>query len=679
MLRGKLERWLRIFVVILGVVALTQAAMAQQQWIPLGPDGGDARSLTHDPANPDRIFLGTSSGWLYLSTNSGASWSRFAHLGTGEYVLDHVAIDPSNSQTMYAAAWSAEKVGGDLFKTTDGGRTWNALQGMHGKSIRAMALAPSDPKVVVAGALDGVFRSDDGGNSWRQISPPNHAEIKNIESIAVDPQNPDVVYAGTWHLPWKTPDGGKNWEHIKNGVIDDSDVFSIIVDPKAPSVVYASACSGIYKSENGGDLFKKAQGIPFSARRTRVLHQDPVNSNIVYAGTTEGLWRTTDSGKSWKQITGPEVVVNDVLIDPRNDSKIMVATDRMGVLVSSNNGSSFEATNRGFSHRKVSSVVADRFDPSTLYVGLINNQEFGGVFVSHDSGRNWESLSKGLQGRDVFWLEQPETGTLVAGTNRGIFRLAKGEHEWEPINVALEEKTVRVKVVPKPGAKLKRTSTGSTYVDKQEWVRSEIGGRVSQLKLEGKHWYAATVSGLYRSIDKGHSWTGGPVLGFKNFLAVDAIDNNVIAADLDHVVISSDAGNTWNSAKIPQFSGAITQVAIEPNNTYWILTRIGAFRSKDSGNSWEHVMVGTPAANVTYISYDRDSKQLLAVGNPRTLVYTSTDGGDTWKQAPQSMWPVRHVAMIHGRLVGLTDFDGVIAESGFDGGAKTVNAGGGVN
>jgi sortilin (neurotensin receptor 3) len=210
-------------------------------------------------------------------------------------------------------------------------------------------------------------------------------------------------------------------------------------------------------------------------------------------------------------------------------------------------------------------------------------------------------------------------------------------------------------------------------------VRSEISGRVSQLKLEGKHWYAATASGVYRSIDKGHSWTGGPVLGFKEFVAVDALESDVIAADLYHVVISSDAGNTWNSVKVPQFSGAITQVAIEPNKTYWILTRIGAFRSKDSGNSWEHVMVGQPIANLTSINYDRESKQLLAIGNPRTLVYTSSDGGDTWKQGPQSMWPVHHVAMIHGRLVGLTDFDGVIAEAGSNAGEKNVNAGGGLN
>ena len=105
---------------------------------------------------------------------------------------------------------------------------------MHGKSVRALAMSASDSNVLVVGALDGVFRTKNGGNSWERISPASLAEVKNIESIAVDPKNPDVVYAGTWHLAWKTADGGANWHHINKGMIDDSDVFSVIVDSTNP-------------------------------------------------------------------------------------------------------------------------------------------------------------------------------------------------------------------------------------------------------------------------------------------------------------------------------------------------------------------------------------------------------------------------------------------------------------
>ncbi len=109
-------------------------------------------------------------------------------------------------------------------------------------------------------------------------------------------------------------------------MIDDSDVFSIIIDPVNPGVMYASACSGIYKSENCGGMFHKIQGIPSTARRTRVLMQDPKNQNIVFAGTTEGLYRTVDSGKTWIRMTGPELIVNDVYINP-NDTNTRLARD----------------------------------------------------------------------------------------------------------------------------------------------------------------------------------------------------------------------------------------------------------------------------------------------------------------------------------------------------------------
>ncbi len=136
-----------------------------------------------------------------------------------------------------------------------------------GQSIRALEQARSNPKIMVAGTLKGVYQSDDSGVHWKQISPAGSGEIHEVESIAIDPVDPKIIYAGTWHLPWKTTDGGANWRNItkEQGIIDDSDVFSIIIDPKQPSVVYLSACSGIYKSETGGEVFRKQQGIPNTA------------------------------------------------------------------------------------------------------------------------------------------------------------------------------------------------------------------------------------------------------------------------------------------------------------------------------------------------------------------------------------------------------------------------------
>src|SRR5579859_7556621 len=205
---------------LVGISLLLTTAVAQNKsWISVGPDGGDVRSLSADPANPNRILLGTSAGQIYQSEDGGRTWQRYVRIGKGnDYVIDHIIFNPKQPGVLFVAAWTLEREGGSLFKSTDDGHTWKPVSALEGKSIRALAIAPSDPNVLVAGALDGVFQSKDGGETWQRISPESSGEIKNIESIAIDPANPDAVYAGTWHLPWKTSDDGKSWHNIKNGI-----------------------------------------------------------------------------------------------------------------------------------------------------------------------------------------------------------------------------------------------------------------------------------------------------------------------------------------------------------------------------------------------------------------------------------------------------------------------------
>jgi photosystem II stability/assembly factor-like uncharacterized protein len=262
-------------------------------WLPFGPNGGDARAFAVDPRDHSHLYLGTLTGWIYESHNGGEDWKRLAWVGKrDDLVLDSIVVDNANPKHILVGAWELGSSDGGLYVSNDGGLTWSSETDMKGQSILALAAAPSNPKLLVAGTLKGVYRSVDGGGHWQIISPPGSQELHEVESIAIDPVDPQIIYAGTWHLPWKTTDGGEHWTNIKQGVIDDSDVFSIIVDPKDPKVVYASACSGIYKSEDRGSKFLKVQGIPSTARRTRVLMQDPKNLNIVFAGTTEGLYRT---------------------------------------------------------------------------------------------------------------------------------------------------------------------------------------------------------------------------------------------------------------------------------------------------------------------------------------------------------------------------------------------------
>jgi photosystem II stability/assembly factor-like uncharacterized protein len=637
-----------LFFVLLALCCASAAWAGQ--WTALGPDGGDVRSLAYDPQNPDHIFLGTSTGTLFSSTDGGHSWSRFAHLGSGDdYVIDHLAIDPQSSNKMYAAAWSVEnQQAGDFFRSDDAGKTWETTPAMHGKSIRAMAIASSDSKTLVAGALDGVFRSTDGGKKWQKISSSNQ-EIHNIESIAIDPKNPDVVYAGTWHLAWKTDDGGATWHHISKGMIEDSDVFSIIVDSSNPSVVFASACSGIYKSQSSGDSFQKIQGIPFSARRTRVLKQDPSNPAVVYAGTTEGLWKTADAGKTWNRVSNPDVVVNDVMIDPRNSQRVTLATDRAGVLVSDDGAHSFLTSNHGYTHRYVTSIIADKIDPNTIFVGVVNDRELGGVFVSHDAGQHWIQTSKGLDGRDVFTLKQTGTGELVAGTNRGMFILVPNASEWSPINNIINRTT---------SSRSKKQGTKSAKTE----VHSILTARVSEIEITPTAWMAATSAGLFTSSNQGKNWSGGPVMGERDFISVQADGKLIALATRSNVLVSKDSGVTWQDSSLSSYVSGIRGVTLTTDGQIMVAAREGAFRSPNAGAGWEHMQNGLPDKNISSISYDENNKRLLATSTETGVVFESQDAGHTWTRGPDTGYPLRHISVVHGRFLAATPFDGVVIQ-----------------
>ena len=643
---------LRTSLLLLALSLLSTALLAAGPWQVLGPDGGDARSLAYDAHNPDHILLGTSTGQMFASNDGGRTWSRLARLGGDDYVLDHISIDPQDFNRIYVSAWSVSSQQiGEIFRTRDGGRNWETLPAMHGKSIRALAMHKGDSKVVVVGALDGVYRSKDGGDTWERLSPAHSADIKNIESIAVDPKDPNTVYAGTWHLAWKTSDAGANWQHINKGMIDDSDVFSVIVDHDNPSVVFASACSGIYRSENGGNLFTKIQGIPFSARRTRVLKQDPANENIIYAGTTEGLWKSTDLGKGWKRVSDPEVVVNDVLIDPRDSRRVLLATDRSGVMASTDGASTWTTSNHGYAHRYVSAILADNKDASTLYVGVVNDREYGGVFHSNDAGQHWSQKAAGLGGKDVFALKQAPSGMLVAGTNHGMYALEPNASVWHPMNVLLLESTLKT---PRQGLHKAVTTTA--------FQQSQLESRVNDLELGSDRWLAATTTGIYSSTDQGKTWKGGEILAQIDFVAVRAEGSTVVAATRSSVLVSNDSGTAWKRTGLPAYVVSVRGAAITPDGQFIIASREGAFRSADGGATWEHVGNGLPGKDITSVSFDPTHKRLLATSDATGVIFESRDSGRSWQRGPDSGFPLRRVSIIGGRFVAATPFDGVILQ-----------------
>jgi photosystem II stability/assembly factor-like uncharacterized protein len=666
---GQFTQILLLFLFLLAVPGLT----AQARWSAIGPDGGDARAFAAVPGQPHHLYLGTTNSWLYESLDGGASWHRLSKLdASDDLILDHIVVDAANPSIVFVAAWKLDQPGGGLWVSRDRGRSWSAVEGLRGQSIRAFAPAPSNPAMLYAGTLEGVFRSTDSGATWTQISPPGSKEIHEVESLAIDPADPDVVYAGTWHLPWKTTDGGKSWENIKKGVIDDSDVFSIIIDPANTKTVFASACSGIYKSVDAAKLFKKIEGIPDTARRTRVLKQDPANRDVVYAGTTEGLYKTSNGGKSFERMTGPDVIVNDVFVDPGDTNHVLLATDRAGVLLSGDAGASFVAANGGFSERKVEALLVASGNPARLFAGVVNDKSYGGVFVSTNGGARWEQIDNGLDGRDVFALAESPEGTILAGTNHGIFALNEPDQSDKDATAAPD--TSAAAPVPSWSPRgtiqntLVKTATETHYgkhvnVEKQVKDTSrEVDGRVRALDLSGDAWLASTSGGLFTSSDHGASWQGGPVMGSVEYLSVAAHGANLVAARRDGVVLSTDAGQSWMPIGIPAMLTRIHCVAFSADGTLWVGAREGVYFSRDLGKTWLWVH-RLPLNNVDDLTYDdhlgkilvssRLSDQVFAI-NPKTLEW----------QFAQTGYRINLVRSAGGLLLAASMFDGVVLEPG---------------
>jgi photosystem II stability/assembly factor-like uncharacterized protein len=646
--------------VILSVLLLTAVPLlaAQQLWNATGPDGGDARAIAAVPGQPKHLFLGTTNSWLYESLDGGSSWRRLAKIGAfDDLILDHIIVDEANSSSIYVAGWRLDHPDGGLWVSRDGGRSWSGVKELSGQSIRAFAQSPSNPSMLVAGTLEGVFRSLDAGVSWRQISPPGSQEIHEVESLAIDPGNSGVIYAGTWHLPWKTTDGGKHWQNIKNGIIDDSDVFSIIIDPERPKIVFASACSGIYKSENAAELFRKIQGIPSTARRTRVLKQDPANREVVYAGTTEGLYKTVNGGKSFERMTGPDVIVNDVFVDPQNTDHVLLATDRGGVLSSTDGGASFVLANRGFSARKVEALLVDSGDSARLYAGVVNDKAYGGVFVSGDRGRGWRQLSDGLDGRDVFALAQSPDGTILAGTNHGIFALetdaaaAPGVH-WSPRNT-IQNTLVRRAIETHNGK--------SVHVEKHvKDAARVITDRVYALDLSSSTWLASIAGGLLTSVDQGASWQGGPVMGASDYRSVAAHGKLMAAVRNDSVVLSEDAGKSWMPISVPAMLMRIHCVAFSADGSLWLGAREGVFFSHNLGTTWMWVR-RFPLGEVDDLTYDARLDRILASSRSSDLVYVLDPKSLKWKWS-QTGYRINRVRAAGDSLLAASLYDGVLIE-----------------
>src|SRR5215213_3463920 len=601
----------------------TDPGLYSNDWRTTGPPGGDVRALVVDPNNPDRFYFGTLDGQIYTSADNGKRWQHLYNFGKPRMFVDSIIVDPRNSRVLYVGAHRHNLPGG-FFKSTDGGATWRESAQMKNEALHSLAQSDSDPNVLIAGTFTGVFRSDDSGDSWKQLPTKSEPGLIHVESLAIDPRTTNTIYAGTFYLPYKSVDGGQSWKSIRTGIIDDSDIFAIDIDPRDPNHIIASACSGIYESKNGGENWRKVQGIPSQSRRTRAILQHPSVPGMVFAGTTEGFWLSDKGGDadSWMVTTSRQLEINSIAVHPSRPDTIFIGTNNYGVMVSSDGGKSFTPTNGGFSGRFANAILADRETPNRIYASTINTATGGGFFfVSNDNGESWRPSMRSMPSRLITYAilqDARDANVIYLGTNLGVYRSTDRGTSWTPV-WAVEKKKVPAKKASKPATAKRRVgpTPSETIMAAQETLNA-AGYHLGE--PDGKSGPATTVA-----VKKFQGDRHLPVTGKLDSITLAALgvgkSTNSASAERSDLILA-DAVNTLVHTVNPE-----TQ---EP--AILAGTNSGLYRSGDPSKGWEKLSYGSFDPRTTCISTNPREPETILVGTPSAGVLMSVDAGKTWRQ-----------------------------------------------
>ena len=646
-------------------------------WQATGPPGGDVRDLVVDPSNPDRLYFGTLDGQIYTSADGGKHWDLLYNFNRPKLFVDHILIDPRDSQVLYVAAHRHKEPGG-FFKSTDGGHKWKESSQLKNEALHSMTQSKFNPDVLIVGTFNGIFRSDDAGDSWDQLPTQSTPGLLHVESLAMDPRNTDIIYAGTWYLPYKTVDGGKTWKSIKNGIIDDSDIFAIDIDPRDPNHLIASACSGIYETKTAGESWRKVQGIPSQSRRTRAILQHPSVPGVVFAGTTEGFWRSDRGGDadSWMVTTSRQLEINSISVHPSRPETIYIGTNNYGVMVSYDSGKTFVPTNGGYSGRFANSIVADREMPNRIYAATINTATGGGfLFASTDNGQTWRPSMRNMPARLITYSilqDVLDANVIYLGTNLGIYRSMDRGASWAPI-WAGNSPPDKAKNVAKPRTKKGRSSVAATRKTAPPRLPDEAVLRAQNALNrfgynmgvpDGKAGPQTTLAIKKFQTDRSLPVTGkldaitlaalGVSVGEQaaegestSLILTDAINALVHTVDASSgrpaMLAATNAGlyRTLDPLKgwerLPYTSGfdpRTTCIATSPQHpeVIWAGTAAsGVLVSRDGGQSWRQVDGIPTEAPVNTIVQDPQRPERVYVGSKQAF-YSSHDGGASWSR-----------------------------------------------
>jgi photosystem II stability/assembly factor-like uncharacterized protein len=630
-------------------------------WIEAGPSnvGGRITDVAMHPDYPDLIYAGAALGGVFKSIDGGVTWTAVSDAVPSLSVGD-IEVDPNDPDILYFGTGEANASGDSyagtgMYKTTDGGASWDFIGLPESRHIGRIVIDPINTQRIFVAAMGtlfgtnpdrGVYRSTDGGESWEQVLFVT--DSTGAADLAINPQNPDIVYAAMWERIrgpdhrrvgglttgiWRTTDGGDNWEHLTNGLPSPSTTngrIGLAISPADPDYVYASMVDhpgyviGMWRTTDGGDSWQSRLVSPdpydfsgFGWYFGRIWAH-PTNRETVYFGDV-AMWKSTDGAANWYDIMGTmHVDMHGLYQDPGNPNYIVVGNDG-GMFISHNGGSSWTKC-YDLPITQFYAITIDQLNPHRLYGGTQDNSTPRTLDGEYD---NWDVIFYG----DGFYCNVDFTNSNV------IYAEAQYGYLGKSVNL---------------GQYWSIITDGIDGSERVNWMMPVVMSPHNNDIL-----YCGTER-VYETVNGGDWWnaispdlTGGGghgnlIFGTITTIGVSPISDQIIWAGTDdsRVWVTTDRGSNWNmvSEDLPDrwctrvtpdvFNQATAYASFSGYKIDELLPHI--FKTTDYGATWTDISGDLVDIPINDILPDPLHPGWLYAGTDFGVFYT-TDGGDQWR------------------------------------------------
>lgn len=647
---------------------------------------GRITDLEVHPTNARIIYAGTAGGGVWKSTNGGATFNPIFD----DYCqsIGAVAIDPTNPDNVVwvgtGEVWTRNSVsvGDGLYRTTDGGSTWQHMGFASSERIAGIQVNPKNPEEVYVAVLGplwndsderGLYKTSDGGKTWNKILYVN--ATTGCSDLALDPKNPEIVYASFWEVrrtPWsfksggynsalyKSTDGGKTFKKIHNGFPPGQlGRMAIAVAPSNPNILYTvveaedDKRKGLYRSDDGGESWKQLNNDfellvrPFYFSRIVV---DPRNPDVVVkAGLFGSISR--DGGRTFKNLGPMHSDIHDIVFDIRNSDILYVATDG-GIYRSWDGGTTMEIVENipvsQFYH-----VSVDDEEPYNVYGGLQDNGSWFGPSSSPGGveAKDWVRVGVG----DGYRVYRHPTKKLIYSEMQG----AENVWRFDPVR----DQAKSIQPLPAKGdPKLRFNWNASLTISPNKPDRVYIGSQfVHRSDDMGETWVKISPDLTTNDPSKQQQEQSGGLSrdnsGAENHctiftIAESPLDENVIWAGTDdgNLQVTRDGGKTWTNVagNVPGLPKNTMVHHVEASvhgkgTAYAVFTgyqtgdkKPYVYKTTDYGATWKSLVTPDIQSFCRNIQEDYVNENLLFLGTEMGL-YITIDGGKSWMKFTNNM------------------------------------------